>query len=137
MEKEAPNRVHHGRNMRYWRKMRDKSQKDVAEKMNVSQQLISKLEDTEKMEPDTLQKVAAALEIPVEAIKDFEADKPVNFIANKVEISDTSQPNFEHATLNPTSYNYYQYYNCTFIPRSEDDDSIKHLLKAIENKDIK
>lgn len=138
METDTPRKVHHGRNTRFWRNRKGLSQDQLGDKIGKSQQYIWKLEQKEEIEPEVIEQLAEALEIPTEAITDFEADMPITITANKVVINDTAQPQFEHASVNPTSYNhyqnYYQYYNCTFIPRP-DDDVLQNFLKQEKGKE--
>ncbi|GEM_PF-4560233 len=139
METATPKKVHHGRNVRHWRKERDLTQRELGEMIDKSQQYITDLEKKEEIPVETMQQLADALEVPIEAIKDFVKEQPTNYFTNKVEINvnDTGQQTFENSDGNfPTSYNYYQYYNCTFIPR-DDDEKINRILKTIENKAIK
>lgn len=136
METETPRKIHQGRNVRYWRIRRGFSQEQLGEKIDKSQQYIGKQEKKEEIEPEVVVQLAEALEVPVEGITDFEADMPMNFITNKVELKDTAQQHFEHSNGNfPTFNNYYHYYNCTIIPRTEKDEPISELLKVIEKKE--
>lgn len=135
METATPKKVHHGRNVRHWRKERDLTQRELGEMIDKSQQFINDLEKKEEIPADTMQQVADALEVPIEAITDFVKEPRSNYITNKVEITnDTGENKIEYSAINPTYY--YQYYNCTFIPRG-DDERINQILKSIENKDIK
>lgn len=136
METDTPRKVHHGRNTRFWRNRKGLSQDQLGDKIGKSQQYIWKLEQKEEIEPEVIEQIAEALEIPTEAITDFEADMPITLITNKIEIKDTAQPKFDNSSATfPTSHthNYYHFYNCTIIPRA-DDDILQNVLKQ-ENKD--
>lgn len=57
-------------------------QEDLAERMNTNQQAISRYENSETLDEDILEKIAKALQIPVQAIKDFSEDATFNIVAN-------------------------------------------------------
>lgn len=61
-------KVHHGRNVKRLREILGIKQEVLADKLELSQQTVSKLENKEEIDEDTLQKIAVALNIPVEAI---------------------------------------------------------------------
>ena len=57
--------------IRAWREYKGLSQKEVAERMNISQSAYSQMEkDDARLRPATLQKIAAALEISPEQLRD-------------------------------------------------------------------
>lgn len=55
-------------------------QEDLAEKLGLSQQAISKIEQSEILKDEQLEKIAKALNIPVDAIKNYSEDSTANFI---------------------------------------------------------
>ena len=60
--------------------------------MLVSQQTVSKFENKESLADATLDKVASALDIPFEAIKEFSDDRIVEIVSNAfLESSSTSK----------------------------------------------
>lgn len=71
-------------------------QEDLAEKLGLSQQAISKIEQSEILKDEQLEKIAAALNVPVDAIKNFSEESAVNFVAN---------------TFNEVSYGIYYSFN--------------------------
>ena len=73
-------------------------QEDLAEKLGITQQAISKIEQSEILKDEQLEKIAAALNIPVDAIKNFSEEKTVNIIANSMQ--DNSSINYQ-PTFNP------------------------------------
>lgn len=72
----------HGANIRRWREWRNINQDVLAEQIGVSQATLSGYEKKDKLEQDILEKVAKALDIPVEAITEMENGASINIIAN-------------------------------------------------------
>lgn len=77
-------KVHHGEGIKCYRELKDMKQETLAEKMgdDWTQKKISLLEGKETIEPEILQQVAKALEIPVEAIAHFTREAVINIIQN-------------------------------------------------------
>ncbi|WP_429265332.1 XRE family transcriptional regulator [Mucilaginibacter sp. 3215] len=72
-----------------------------------SQKRISLLESKEVIEPELLSKVAQALRVPEEAIKNFDEEKAIYNIQN----------NYEGANAGSGALGQYQnYHDCTFNP---------------------
>lgn len=103
---------HIGRNIARIREMRGMKQETLAELLNVSQQKVSLLENSETLEDDKLLPVAQALEVSVEALKNFSDEAVFNIISNTFTSNDESTLN----AINPY---------CTFNP-------IDKLLEAYE-----
>lgn len=74
--------IHEGRNVKRIREMLGIKQDALAIDLGLSQQAISALEQKEALDKDMLEKIAAVLKVPVEAIKNFDEEKAINFIAN-------------------------------------------------------
>ena len=87
----------HGANVRRWREWRNINQDVLAEKIGVSQATLSGYEKKEKLEQDILQKLAKALDIPVEAITEIDNGSAINIISGTW--NDNSAIN--HYTFNP------------------------------------
>lgn len=87
---------HHGTNVRRWREWRNMNQDVLAEKIGVSQATLCGYERKEKLEPETLEKLAKALEIPVEAITEISNESSVNIF------SGTWQDNAVAQNIQPT-----------------------------------
>jgi len=66
--------IHIGRNIRRLRELRGMKQETLAQKLGVTQQAISHLEQSETIDEDKLQKVAEVLEINAEDIRNFRED---------------------------------------------------------------
>ncbi|MEO3403237.1 helix-turn-helix transcriptional regulator [Mucilaginibacter sp. CAU 1740] len=106
---ERPNQVHHGRNVKRFREMLGLKQEALALELgdDWSQRRISLLEAKEVIEPELLSKVAQALRVPEEAIKNFDEEKAIYNIQN----------NYEGANAGSGALGQYQnYHDCTFNP---------------------
>lgn len=104
---------HIGRNIGRIREMLGIKQDVVADKLGFSQQKISKIEQSETVDDDTLDKVAKALGVSVEAIKNFSEQAIFNNINT---FHDSSSLNDHSALFN---------YQCTFNP-------IDKLVESLE-----
>ncbi len=116
---------HLGKKIGRIREILGMKQETLAEKMGISQQTISKLEQSETIEETTLDRIAKALGVNSEAIKNFTEETAYNFINN---FNDSST---NHGALNN--------YNCTFNPldevkklNAEKEELYKALLKEEE-----
>lgn len=70
---------HIGRKISRIRELRGIKQETLATEMGVSQQTISRIEQSEKVEEEVLAKVAGVLGVSAEAIKNFSEEAVVNF----------------------------------------------------------
>lgn len=78
----ASPKVHHGRNVKRLREILGVKQEVLAHKLDLSQQMVSKLENKEIIDENTLSEIAKVLHIPVESIKNFNDEATFNFVAN-------------------------------------------------------
>ena len=69
-------------NIRRLREILDIKQDTLALSLNMSQQNLSKLERKPDIDNDTLKKIAEAMKIPVEAIKNFDENGVINIISS-------------------------------------------------------
>lgn len=90
---------HHGYNSKRLREILGVKQEDLAERMGVSQQTVSRFEQTETLDDDTLIKIAEALKIPIEAIKNYSDDATINIVANTFQ--DDAMSGWYAMTFNP------------------------------------
>jgi transcriptional regulator with XRE-family HTH domain len=74
--------LHEGRNVKRLREILGMKQDTLALELGLSQQAISQLEQKEALDKELLEKIAAVLKIPVEAIKNFDEEKAINIISN-------------------------------------------------------
>ncbi len=79
-----PRKVHEGRNLKRIREILQVKQSTLATELGGewNQKKVSQMEDRETIEPDLLEEIAHALKVPVEAIKNFDEDAAVNFVAS-------------------------------------------------------
>jgi transcriptional regulator with XRE-family HTH domain len=80
-----PQSRHIGRKISRVREMLGMKQEVLADKLGVTQQAISKIEQSENVEDVTLEKVAKALGMQSEAIKNFNEDAAINLVQNNYE----------------------------------------------------
>lgn len=113
---------HHGYNSKRLREILGVKQEDLAERMGVSQQTVSRFEQAEVLEEETLNKIAEALKIPVEAIKNFSEDAAISIVANTF-------TDFKDNAV-ASAMNYYP----TFNAMDKIVDLFERLLKAEQEK---
>lgn len=125
-------KTHLGDNVKSLREIKGMKQETLAELMgdDWNQKKISLLEGKEDIEPEILQQVAKALELPVDAIKNYNKDALVNFITNNFHDHSTNQAGGS-GTVN----------NCTFNPldklmevMEENKKLFERLIKAEREK---
>lgn len=92
-------KIHHGRNVKRFREMFGVKQEILAEQLGLSQQTISRFESQEELDEETLGKIAKALKIPVEAIKNFTEESAFNIVANT--FTDSSSAVQYQCSFNP------------------------------------
>lgn len=107
---------HIGRNIRRMREMMGIKQDVVADKTGLSQQKISKIEQSENVDDETLEKMAEALGISREAIENFDEEKAVYIVQNSYDNSAASNFN----------------YNCSFNPIDKWVEAIEEIKKLNE-----
>lgn len=87
--------VHHdGRNVKRIREILGVKQDSLAASLGLSQQAISQLEQKEALDKDMLEKIADALKVPVDAIKNFDEERAIYNIQNNYD-SSTSNVNYQ------------------------------------------
>jgi transcriptional regulator with XRE-family HTH domain len=94
--------THIGRKISRIRELRGMKQESLAAELGVSQQAISKLEQSEKIEDDVLEKVARALGVTPETVKNYSDEAAIYNIQNNYEGSklETGQQNYSHCSFN-------------------------------------
>lgn len=97
------NKVHIGRKISRIREIRGIKQDALATELGVSQQAISKIEQSEEVEDSTLEKIAKVLGVSSDAIKNFNEESIFNIISNTFNSND-------HSTLNAINA------QCSFNP---------------------
>lgn len=82
--------------------MRGMKQEALAAKLGISQQAVSKIEQSAEIEDEALEKIAMALGVNSEAIRNYSDEATINFIAN---------------TYNDNAASYGHYYNFSPIEK--------------------
>jgi transcriptional regulator with XRE-family HTH domain len=89
----AETTLHIGRKISKIRELRGMKQEALAAMLGVSQQTVSNLENSQHVEDEILNKVASALGVTTDAIKNFSEDAVLNIINNTFTSHDTSTLN--------------------------------------------
>lgn len=89
----AEKKVHEGRNVKRIREILGIKQDALALDLGLSQQAISQLEQKEALDAEMLEKVAKALKVPAEAIRNFSEEAAIFHIQN---MHDNSQAVYEY-----------------------------------------
>ena len=74
--------MHLGRNIARIRELKGMKQEALADQLGVTQQMVSKIEQSENIEDEKLDEIAQAIGVTPEAIKKFDEDAAVNIITN-------------------------------------------------------
>ncbi|TRX44892.1 helix-turn-helix transcriptional regulator [Fulvivirga sp. M361] len=105
-----PRPKHMGRKVRHMRELLNLTQDDLAEKMDMSQQTVSNIESSEEVDDEQLEKVAKAMGVTGDAIKNLDENATVyNIVTNH----DSS-----------SAFNY----NCTF-------NALDKMMEVIEKNE--
>jgi len=73
---------HIGRKISRLRELRNMKQEALAFELGISQQAVSKIEQSENIEDVVLERIAKALGFPAEVIKNFNEEAVINIISN-------------------------------------------------------
>jgi transcriptional regulator with XRE-family HTH domain len=93
--------IHIGRKISRIRELRGMKQEALASLMGVSQQAISKIEQSAEVEDLALEKIAQALGVTVDAIKNFSEEAVINIISSTLHDNAGSINNNCTLTFNP------------------------------------
>ena len=118
---EQTNRTHIGRKISRIRELRGMKQESLATELGISQQAISKLEQSEEIEDSTLEKVAKVLGVSAEMIKNYSDEATISFIAN---------------TYNDNAASYGHYFNFSPIEKivALYDEKVELLERLLESE---
>jgi transcriptional regulator with XRE-family HTH domain len=94
-----PSNTHIGRKISRIRELRGIKQETLASELGVSQQTVSRIEQSESIEDEVLEKVAKILGVTKEAIDNFSEEAVVNYFNNTFHGSNHGP--FYHCTFNP------------------------------------
>ena len=92
---------HIGRKISKIRELRGMKQEALAMAIGVSQQTISNIENSEEVEEEVLVKIAEALEVSPEGIKNFSEEAVLNIIGNTYNLDNSSSAFNFGCTFNP------------------------------------
>ncbi|SMC73737.1 helix-turn-helix domain-containing protein [Pedobacter nyackensis] len=97
------NKVHIGRKISRIREIRGIKQDALATELGVSQQAISKIEQSEEVEDSTLEKIAAVLGVTIDSIKNFSEEGIVNYFNtfNDTSVNQGSIGSYNVCNFNP------------------------------------
>jgi transcriptional regulator with XRE-family HTH domain len=121
---DKPQKMHLGRKISRIREIRAIKQEYVAQELGISQQAISRIEQSEFVEDEVLAKIAKVLGVTSEAIKNFSEDSVINFFNN---FHDSSSNNGGIFGNNGTN-------NCTFNPLDKVVELYERLLQSEREK---
>ena len=100
--------THQGENIKSIREIRKMKQETLAELMgdDWTQKKISLLEGKESIEPEILEQVSKALQVPVDSIKNYDSQAVINYITNNFHDNSTNtgavgNGSNNHCTFNP------------------------------------
>jgi transcriptional regulator with XRE-family HTH domain len=97
----AETTTHLGRKISRLRELRGMKQETLAEQLGISQQAVSKMEQSEQVEDLTLERVAKALGVTSGVIKNFSEEAAIYNIQNNYDSSSPSVNFPNHCTFNP------------------------------------
>ncbi len=89
---------HIGRKISRIRELRGMKQEALAFELGISQQAVSKMEQSERVEDQVLERIAAVLGVPAENIKHFSEEAVINIISSTLHDNSGSVNN--NCTLN-------------------------------------
>ncbi len=120
---------HIGRNISRIRELRGMKQEALAQAIGVSQQTISTIENSEKVDDEKLELIAKELGVTVEAIKNFSDEAVFNYFSNFYDNS-TGQVNNNNCNFNPLDKVVELYERLV----QAEKDKVSYLEKLLNNK---
>lgn len=95
-------RTHLGRKISRIRELRGMKQDALAAELGISQQAVSKLEQSEEIEDSTLEKIAKVLGVSAEGIKNFNEETVLNIISNTFTSTSNDTSTINVVNVHPT-----------------------------------
>lgn len=92
-----PELFHIGKKIKKIRELKGVKQEALANELGISHQAVSKIEQSATIDEETLKKIAEILEVPVDAIKNFNEEAVIFNIQN---MNENSSANYQY-TVNP------------------------------------
>ena len=115
---------HIGRNISRIRELKDMKQDALAIALGISQQMVSNIENSETVDEQRLIEVAKALDVSVEAIKNFSEEAVFNYFNTFNDA--VSNSSFGQGANNN--------YDCTFNPLDKVVELYERLVQAEKDK---
>ena len=110
MNEECEVKIHHGRNIKFFRRAKEINQDVFAEMIGVNQSIIARIEKQKTIEDVMLAKCANVLGISVEMIKEFDLDEMMNSFTYNIDKIENSNAIFsiskDSSSSTPTNYYY-------------------------------
>ena len=100
METTFTRRNSHGANLKRWREWRGIKQEVLADKIGVSQATLSGYEKKDELEPEVLEKITKALDIPTEAITELNEGALINIYSGTWQDNATAAGSIQNQTFN-------------------------------------
>lgn len=119
--------THLGRKISRIREFKGIKQETLAIELGITQQAVSKLEQSEKIDEDKLLQIAQILGVTVDAIKNFSEESTLNFF-NDIHDNDFT----ESKNSNIGSSSHTNNYDCTFNPLDKLIESQEENRKLYE-----
>ena len=101
METTFTRRNSHGANLKRWREWRGIKQEVLADKIGVSQATLSGYEKKDELEPEVLEKITKALDIPIEAITELNEGALINIYSGTWQDNATVARSIQNQIFNP------------------------------------
>ena len=101
METTFTRRNSHGANLKRWREWRGIKQEVLADKIGVSLATLSGYEKKDELEPEVLEKITKALDIPIEAITELNEGALINIYSGTWQDNATAAGSIQNQTFNP------------------------------------
>lgn len=114
----AETALHIGRKISRIRELRGMKQESLALELGISQQAVSKIEQSADVEDEALTKIALILGVSIEAIKNFSDEAALNYFN----------------TFNDNSTGAFNNFNCTFNPIDKVVELYERLLASEKEK---
>lgn len=92
---------HIGHKIRRIRELKGVKQESLAAELGISRQTVSKIEQSDTIDDEMLDKIAQALDVPVERIKGFNEDAIINIISSTLYDNAGSINNNSTLNFNP------------------------------------
>jgi transcriptional regulator with XRE-family HTH domain len=126
-----PDLFHIGKKIKKIREFKGIKQEVLASGLGITHQAVSKIEQSSTIDEETLKKIAEILDVPVDAIKNFNEEAVIFNIQN---MNENSSANYQY-TVNPMEkiIELYESRIIDFEKRLKEKDEIIAMLKEQKN----